>query len=178
MFTLCIAVFLMSFSKTIAQNSSEVYYYYIEEQNVNDLLPVDRVRHSNDELSLNFGNNELSDFFTQHKTYTYHKAFPGAINRKLTKTYILGIESDNLSQNLLALNKVKSVFYLGTLEDEVLSIPPNDYNSDVNIPTQLEEGIPIIGLPNEHLELVNAKRAWNITTGNSNIKIGVQCRLQ
>ncbi|QTY26337.1 hypothetical protein [Flavobacterium sp. CS20] len=168
-------VFIVMINLTLyAQDTlPTVQYYYVEEKAPDLLKPTSKNRLADHSLDLSFSNSNLQTFFNSKTVYVYKKAFPGAINKRLQNMYLVGFDDFNLVNPLRSLNEIVYSDYIGDLEYENLSVPPADYESIANIPTQYVAGNPASGLPNEHLDLVNAKQAWNITTGDPNVVIGI-----
>jgi len=148
-----------------------VQYYYVEEKNVDGLKPTTKTRLENHSLDLTFANTSLQSFFDNKTVYVYKKAFPGAINKRLQNMYLVGFDDFNLVNPIRNLGEVVYVDYIGTLKADALNIP-NDYFTNVVQP-HWTEGTVVPGDSFEHLDLINAPMAWNITTGNQNIHVGV-----
>jgi len=136
------------------------------------MTPLTKNRLADHSLDISFTNQEFDEFFSQKTVYVFKKAFPGAINKRLQNMYLIGLSQDDEVDDFRNLSNVVYADFIGELTFEDLSTP-NDYNSNAIIATQYLDGNPIIGFAFEHLSLVNAKQAWNITTGNSNISIGL-----
>ncbi|MBW2960827.1 S8 family serine peptidase [Mesonia aestuariivivens] len=156
----------------------EVYYYYVEEKEAGDLEPLSKTRDRESQvLTLTFENNEFNSFINNQTVYVFKKAFPGALTERLQRMYYVGVTSDTLVNSFYAFEDIPYADFLGTQDFEELSIP-DDYISNANIPTQgvTSQG-STISLPASsyaHLDLVNAKQAWNLSTGNPNIAIGIR----
>ncbi len=151
----------------------EVYYYYVEEKEAGDLEPLSKTRDGESQvLTLTFENNEFNSFINNQTVYVFKKAFPGALTERLQRMYLIGATSQDLLDDFYGFNQIPYSDYLGTLELTSLSINPeylpDDYNSTEFISPQLIEGSS-----NKHLDLINAKQAWNIETGDSKTMIGI-----
>lgn len=118
-----------------AQSSlPQVDYYYVEESSTNFFRLSEQERLADHSLVLNFYNEELDAFFSLETVYVFKKAFPGAINSRLQNMYLIGLDRDDAVNDLRNLNNVVYVDFIGDITPQPLSTP-NDYNSDVLIPT-------------------------------------------
>ncbi len=149
-----------------------IFYYYIEEKEVDNLEPITKSRELDQTLNLIFKDVGFNAFVNGQTVYVYEKAFPGALTERLQRMYIVGSTSDTLLNDFRIFSNISYSDFLGTLEYEELSVP-DDYFSTANIPVQAINGIMLPTDSFEHLELVNARQAWNLSTGNPNIAIGV-----
>jgi hypothetical protein len=166
-------VFVALANNLTAQNAlPQVHYYYVEEVTPNLMTPLTKNRLADHSLDISFTNQEFDEFFSQKTVYVFKKAFPGAINKRLQNMYLIGLSQDDVVDDFRNLSNVVYADFIGDIDSEPLSTPV-DYESDALIPTQVLGGISIFGLPKEHLDLVNAKQAWHITTGNTNVAIGI-----
>ncbi len=165
--------------ETKAQSSQvETHYYYIEEASHDLLKPINRTNKQDGTLSLEFSDEDLTAFFEGFSILSYVREFEWSTDPKYHKYYLIGLDSDDKTQELRASNSIVFSEYIGTMEIETLGTP-NDYFDHINLPFFWQANpTGHAAVPNpkgyEHLELVNARRAWNITTGNSNIAIGIR----
>ncbi|MGO2358532.1 MAG: S8 family serine peptidase [Mesonia sp.] len=89
---------------------------------------------------------------------------------------MVGLTSEDLQSELSRLPNVTQVDFLGDLNYGNLSVPDDyDGNTGMISPSLSGYGLntyaPVSHF--KHLDLVNARQAWNITTGNNNISIGM-----
>ncbi len=139
----------------------EVYYYYVEEETQGDLTPLNKITNKQ-KLNISFENQTLNNFFLEKNIYFFEKVFENSKNDTLKRVYRLGIDEGNLLNTIKALPYVKNATFLGSLESQYATNgEPNDYQNN-NYP-----------FANSHLDLINAKQAWSITTGNSNVLVGI-----
>ncbi|GGE07074.1 hypothetical protein [Psychroflexus salis] len=177
----------MNTTNLFVQSSNPViHYYYIEEASRDLLNPTKIIENANGTKTLEFRDNFLENFFNQFTIYHYDREFKWSRNTELHKYYLIGVHSQHILNNLNSINEIVFAEYIGTGEEYPLntmnSPNPDDYidnndviNAWVPLPTEPNEGFTVFNVrPYEHLELVNAKRAWNITTGDPTIAIGIK----
>jgi len=176
--------------QTIAQTSqAETHYYYIEEASYDLLKPTKLIENQDKTVSLEFKDNSITSFFEDFTIKSYFREFEFSRFKSLHKYYLIGLDNSDLVQELQTHSAIISAEYAGTIED-IIGKPldtPNDYfvddvisgdwipdgtfgpNGELIVP-YLQHNIRGF----EHLELINARRAWNITTGDLNVVIGVR----
>ncbi|MGM0636593.1 MAG: S8 family peptidase [Bacteroidota bacterium] len=162
------------------ETSSEIHYYYIEEASYDLLKPINVITKADKTLELEFSSQSLTDFFATMDIHLFNREFEWSRSTYFHKYYLIGLESDDQASILESINGIVSAEYIGDLEYDSFDTPDdyfdhgliqnrwvNDYpgNQNVNI-SQDKKAY-------EHLELVKARRAWNITKGSSNIAVGV-----
>ncbi|NBC57831.1 MAG: S8 family serine peptidase [Bacteroidetes bacterium] len=173
---------------TFAQQS-QTHYYYIEEASNDILNPTNITTNQDESLSIEFSDEDLTAFFEDFTIFSYVREFGFSRFTSLHKYYLIGLDKINRENDLLLNTNIVSAEYAGTIED-IEGRPlntPNDYYVDSVITgdwipdgTFGPDGELIVPyLQNnirgfEHLELINARRAWNITTGDPNVVIGVR----
>jgi hypothetical protein len=172
-------VCFMLFINLLRAQQNQSHYYYIKEATVDILKPNAILENNDGTLLLDFGNENLTSFFENFTIYSYSRIFDWSTDPKYHKYYMIGLDSDNKAENLRNNSNVIFSEYIGTLEEQTLGSPPDDYFDHVTISGFDQSGCNgYIYTPNpkgyEHLELVNARRAWNITQGNTNVIIGIR----
>jgi subtilisin family serine protease len=157
-FKFLVIIFYTFFSSLLlyAQPGSKRYYLKpigligipekISEENLNEEVV----------LKLQFSINELNEIFNQYEIYKYELAFPTSKKNFLQNIYEIHCNS-LLIEHLQKLNN-KYFELIEEIPEPFLLYTPNDYS-----------------LNGSHyaLDLINAKQAWDITKGNSNIIIGI-----
>lgn len=88
----------------------------------------------------------------------YEKAFPGAVSSLLERTYVVSLNGDDFVSELENLTDVDFAELIGT--PEFLFEPDDTYYTDG-------------GIGFSYLQLVRANKAWDITTGDPKVYIGV-----
>ncbi|MCH8535009.1 MAG: S8 family serine peptidase, partial [Flavobacteriaceae bacterium] len=171
---------LIHAQETLAE--PEIHYYYIEEASYDLLKPTNIITKEDRTLKLEFDNDKITAFFDDFIIYSYMREFEWSQHTQMHKYYLIQLDSEHKESDLLALDEIVYSEYVGELEGELFGTP-NDYDaSDITTAfyphPQNGESFSVSGInANEHLELVKARQAWNITTGNPNIVIGVKDRL-
>ena len=168
---------------------TQTHYYYIEESSYDKLKPTKITKEQDGTVTLEFADSNNTDFFEDFKIYSYVREFGFSRFSSLHKYYLIGLDKINEENKLLLNTNIVSAEYAGTIED-IEGIPlntPDDYFVDSVIGsdwlpdgsfgpdgdlTKAFQQFNIRGF--EHLELINARRAWNITTGDPNVVIGVR----
>lgn len=137
---------------TLAQSTTKSLYIKIDDTNFSV------VKNPDNTLKLTFlSNSTLNTKFSKYKILKFQKAFPTARSLSLKNVYEFQyIESNNLSSSTINQDFPNNE---PISEPKKLSYIPNDYR--------------INSWGTDYLDLINVKGAWNITTGNSNIKIGI-----
>ena len=147
------------------------------------LNPTKIIENANGTKTLEFRDNTTQSFLNQYKIHLYNREFEWSRFTSLHKYYIIGIESANQVNPLLSNANIVLAEYIGTDEDidnQTLGTP-NDYYDHEHISEYwLPDGTydtingfvrPVQPFKTtnfrayEHLELIKARRAWNITTG-------------
>lgn len=109
----------------------------------------------------------LKNFFSEFNIFEFRKVFPNSQRNENRKTYLICSDSPNIKDYLIKnLNNVfEFIEYVGVSETELLYYP-NDYGitggANLGIPANLN-----------YLDFVDVPNAWDYTTGNNNIKIGI-----
>lgn len=132
--------------------------FYIVEKTGNNITPISKTIGNNGELTLIFSQKKLENILSNGKIYKFEKAFTGTNSQLLKRTYILNIDDNPVLINQL--NEVAEIELIENIPDPI----PLSYPNDINMGN--------IG-NDRALELVRAPMAWEITTGNPNIFIGI-----
>ena len=186
---LLISVIMFTYQLKAQTTPPEIHYYYIEEASYDLLKPNNIIVNQDKTLELQFNKQSLTDFFDDFTIHSFEREYEWSRFTSLHKYYLIGLDDTNKINDLLLNNDIVLAEYVGTIEDfegNTLSTP-NDYfehsalpnywipdgtfasDGDVHQPYQLHN---IRGY--EHLELINARQAWNITTGNPSVVIGIR----
>jgi len=183
-----VIICLMFISSFTSAQQAQTHYYYIEEASYDLLKPTNVIENEAKTLSLEFEDESLTSFFQDFTIHSYVREFEFSRFKSLHKYYLIELNSEYSESELLLNNKIVSAEYAGPKSYlyDVLLNTPNDYFVDnlINIDWLPDGSFDADGdLQNafshtdirehEHLELINARRAWNISTGNSNIIIGI-----
>ena len=135
--------------------------YYVVQKKGHSIEPSSKALDSNSELILNFSKTELQNLFSSKVIFEYEKAFPESKNDTLKNTYWVKSDLNLLKSELEQLSDVLFVEELDFIENYLLH-EPNDYFFEIN------------NVKNQTLlDLIRAPLAWEITTGDPNIIIGV-----
>lgn len=151
---------------TQAQNKDDIYTYYIYTNGNNDGLQFASI---NNEAKYIGKNSELKTFFNSRKDVKeFYQAFPEIPDAKLQNIYVIKTSNSELCKQML--NKFPE--YYSKAEDiskpvVPLDTYPNDYGTTSPI---VNSGAPY---DRYDLDYISAPSAWDITTGSSNIIIGI-----
>lgn len=138
-----------------AQNN---YEYYIVAKPQYSLVPTSIVKNPDSTITVGFANQNIENFFAGKTVYAYEKAYKGATHPYLLRVYRITLDSNGLEDDILALNEME---YVRLRENNSFPLyTPNDYNL-------------VDGSVNTSLELIGAKRAWNVTHGSSSVYVGI-----
>ena len=139
----------------VGQNTQD---YYVIAKSSYDLSPIQISTNQDQTLSLDLADTNLENFFNSKPVYKFEKAFPTAQSPYLQSVYLVTMDSAIHLNDIFNRSEIEYVALTG--EGELL-YTPNDYSS--------LQGNP----KNTALELINARKAWNVTQGNSNIIVGI-----
>jgi len=145
---------ILNFGLT-AQNRFNYYVVPVEETSF-EIISEDLQRDGT--IIIGFSDVTVSNFFANKTIYKFHKAFPTAKTEYLKRVFYISLDNNYMDEfeQLKSINKLDHVSLLGEVE---FTFTPNDYNYN--------------GKPNSALELINARQAWDITTGSPNVYIGI-----
>jgi|TARA_R100000935_G_scaffold23315_1_gene42598 hypothetical protein len=113
----------------------------------------------------------IFDFLNSKPFYSIEKAFPMTSLPRLKKVYIISIKDDTLVTDFV---NNTGITYFKEIDDDnniLTSTTTAVNNTQISIPNDYED--LLYGGNNASLELINAPLAWAITTGDSNILVGV-----
>lgn len=108
--------------------------------------------------SFELQNNQLQNYVNSKPIYEIKKEYPTARTPYLQRVYRISTNSEELLDSLIGRNEIE--FVEKYVEGHTLSLP-NDFN------------IPIDGERNTALDLIRAPMTWGITTGSSNVVVGI-----
>lgn len=149
-----IFVFLL----TLNSYAQTLQDYYVVAKPDKSIEPVQKTTLNDGSLALSFSQEELQTFFSNVSVYKYEKAFPNAVSTYLQRVYIVSLTDDTYLGSLINLNNVE---YVELIHEGIPLFEPND-------PYYVEGDIGYT-----YLKLVRANRAWDITTVNPNVIIGI-----
>ncbi|GGE23119.1 hypothetical protein [Psychroflexus salis] len=178
---------MLSITSLTAQNSSEnIHYYYIEEASVDLLKPTSATKKTDGTLDLQFNDPNTTNFFSQFEVYSYLREFEWSKFTSLHKYYLIGLDSNARVNELLLSSSIVFAEYFGTIEDvegRALGTPDDYFDHDQITNYWVPDGSNDVFANDfqihnmrayEHLELINARQAWNITTGSPSVAIGIR----
>lgn len=174
----------------------KVYSYYMELGSVDN---ADEFININNKLYYVGKDLKKKDLFSKYEVLQYNQAFPDALDQKLLKIYVLKTTSSLLASDLI--KKCKETYkssdeinIIGFLEETNYYNSKYNYEKSVNTLSNNSSGytdnITKTYYPNDYgitspitnlgenitrkdLDYLNAPKAWYITRGNPNIKIGI-----
>lgn len=149
--------FFISSQKLFSQTHAK---FYMEIAN-GDGLPEIYVDTMTGEVTLTFANSAITSAFSNYYIYDFHQAFPTSETPWLQRIYTVECDTILLMSDVLALNDSINYPHLEEIPIPQLLFTPNDY------------GATFTGITQPNLDLINAKGAWDITTGSSNIIVGI-----
>lgn len=149
---LALIIHLIGYSQTIRKN------FYVVEKTNTTIAPATLTANNDGRLTLTFIQNSLQSFFSDKDVYKYEKPFVGTNSSLLKRTYLVSISDE---PNILSqLKNLTDVDFVEEIPEPILLYYPNDIDVANNGSDRA-------------LELVRAPLAWEITTGNPNILIGI-----
>lgn len=158
-----IYIYLILFM-SVSIYSQNRFYYNIVFENEKDIPQV--IENSNGTVNLIFKNNEINLVIGKYEIYFFQVFFKYASSKDLKNTFELACNDVNLKFELL--DKFPSVFkniWEYTPIDQQLLYTPDDYN--ILPPEGLVSSYP------SYLDVIGAKDAWDITSGDANVILGV-----
>lgn len=155
-------IYFFAFLLTFTCYAQTFHEYFVVEKENASIEPVSKVINNDGTLSLTFEHQDINDFFNNGGggaiVNKYEKAFPGAVSPLLQRTYIVSLNGDQYLSDLEILSDVEFAEFI---EEPSLLFEPND-------PYYVDGGVGFT-----YLELVRANKAWDITTGDSKVYIGI-----
>ncbi|WP_114491456.1 S8 family serine peptidase [Candidatus Ulvibacter alkanivorans] len=139
---------------TFAQS---VQGYYVVEKVGHSLNPIQKTINTDQTLTLDMENNDLESFLNSKPIYQFKRAFPNISNPYLQRVYYIELNDDSHLASLSSRTEIEYTEYV--YEGQPLLEPDDIEGIDGNV--------------KEAMELIKAPQAWNITTGNPNILVGV-----
>lgn len=134
------------------------YTYYLVKEAGTSLEPQSKVTNPDGSLTLVFSNSTLNSFFQNKTIFQYEKAFPTAKLGYLTHVFQVSLSDSNL---VTLLSNLPHVNFAERIPEEFPMIHiPNDY-------------VDPSGTPSTQLNLIRAPKAWDISTGNPSIIVGI-----
>ena len=159
-FIFVLFLFWMSYSQ------NRLYKYYV---NSTDYKTTHSFENSNGFL-VYAGNDKFSvDFFKNYQIKVFKQAFEYGIDKGVLNIMYLETYSPNLARDLTLKfpDIYKSYSDITNWKVEFLNYYPNDYGTTSPQPNYG------FNHSRQDLDFINAPSAWDITTGNPNIKIGI-----
>ena len=160
---IAIACLLLSGIWVVHSQAKKIHQYYIYTNGDHETLRFD----IESDLTRYAGADKgLESFFSRNKVSKFYQGFPDIPDAKIQSVYIMKTADAKLCERMLA--QFPSYFYkaeeLGAIE---LLYHPNDYGSTSPV-ANLGENISRFDL-----DYIDAPSAWDVTTGNSNVVIGI-----
>lgn len=160
--------FAQKLINTEDSHNNEKVAFYVRIPNFNN-LPTILSKSSKSGVNLKHENSKVQTVFNKYKIYDFVQAFPTSKRLHLRQIYLMKVNNIELMHELR--NNFSDIYtfaeYIGK-EPEPLTL---EYSESATIfYTPNDYGLQI---PQTDLDLINAKEAWNYTTGSSNIKIGI-----
>ena len=144
--------------------SQNQYSYYLVEEIGTSIEPQSITTNSNGTLNLSFTNSTLNSFFQGKTVFKYEKAFPNENSAYLQRVYKVVLNNSNYLSSILNLDNVE---YAELEKEGEELLEPND-------PYYVNDNLYTVGNLNKtQINLIRANKAWDITTGNPNIILGI-----
>tara|TARA_B100000809_G_scaffold17440_1_gene15481 strand:- start:594 stop:1256 length:663 start_codon:yes stop_codon:yes gene_type:complete len=137
-------------------SAQQKHDYYIVATTNSLITPTNKTSLPNNSFDLQFTNNDIENFFANKIVYSYEQAFPTSVTPYLQKVFKATLDNNTYLDEILSLNGIE---HAELLDQPILTHTPNDYN--------------YLGVPQPNLELIKAQQAWDITTGDPNVIIGI-----
>jgi subtilisin family serine protease len=153
-FLLMVLVWNLSISQT---NNNTIDYIVVMKEGFNLEYNQKSIRDGG-YYSFELQNNQLKRYINSNPIYEIKKEFPTSRTPYLQRAYRVSTNSDDLLNSLINRNEIE--YAEKYHEPQTLNLP-NDFN------------IPIDGERNTALDLIRAPMAWGITTGSSNVIVGI-----
>lgn len=151
-------VFILCFFSLCIGFGQSTYSYYVVQKDGFSLEPTSKTTNTDGTLALTFSSSSLNNFFQTKTVYEYKKAFPAGISTYLDKVYRIDLTNSTFVSNLNALSEIE--FAELDIEGNTLLEPNDPYYVAGDI-------------GKTYLELVRANKAWNITTGEPSVIVGI-----
>lgn len=149
-------------SEAIAQDSYESKKLYVSIPDKSKVPKVNKKADKKDEVELQFAKKDLNEALKKYKVKSFKRAFPAGKSQKVKNIYMIEIrenEDQDIFKDLME-NYAEYFKYIEEVSEPIPLATPNDFGS---IPSG----------NNTHLDLINAREAWDVTQGDTNIRIGI-----
>ncbi|MFT5890261.1 MAG: subtilisin family serine protease [Dokdonia sp.] len=138
------------------QAQSSTYWFSIK-----DSSKIPSITQSNGYLKLDFNNNDINNVFSKYNVIHFKQSIPSSKNPLLLEVYEITTEDSSLIDEIKI--KFSTIFHNIEKKPEVeLLYLPDDFGANGG---ELQE--------QEELNYIYAQDAWDISTGNNNIIIGI-----
>ncbi len=139
-------------------NSQTTRDYYVVLK-INSLIQTLQKTTNNDgTLRITIDNENLMNFLNSKSMFRFEQAFPTATSLYLKRVYIITLDDNSHLSDLLTRQEIEYAEIIGNEGGTLLTT--DDYNS-------------FDGNMKEALDLIRAPLAWNLTTGDPNIIVGI-----
>ena len=152
--------------KENVKNEKEVYSFFIRIPNKNN-APIILSKTSNS-IFLKHRNSKAKSIFKKYKIYDFIQAFPNSKEQSLKETYLIKTNDPKLIKELR--KELPEIYtFSEQIKEEAIPLASNSYyNNPPHVPN--DYGFEIA---QTDLDLINAQEAWDYTTGNFSIKLGI-----
>lgn len=138
----------------------ETFSFFVQIPDKNNIPAITHTRNGNRKAYTKTKNWKLNNLINSYKIYSYKKVFTNSKKSSLQNTYLIECNDEKLMNELIL--KYKHIYpIVESAEVELLHIP-NDFGSTGGALIDQEE-----------LNYIKAPDAWDITTGNINVIIGI-----
>ena len=152
-YTLCFVCITLSYSQ---ENSTEVSFYI----RIPDLNNAPVVSYTvPEDIVLSHQNTEVQAILNRHEVSHFVKAFPNSITSELQDLYYIKTDRIGLMNELSSSFSNMFTYFEEIPKIEIL-LETNDYGLAWN-------------REQKNLDLINAKQAWDYTTGSPNVLVGI-----
>lgn len=150
--------FLLFLISLMCYSQAQQDYYLVVKQG-ESIEPIQKSVMPDGRLKLLFAQTELQSCFQSVSVYKYEKAFPNAVSEYLKRVYIVTLSHPDYTGTLLLLSNVE---YVELIQEGEPTLEPNDLYY-----------VGGEGLGKSYLSLVRANRAWDVTTGDPSVIVGI-----
>jgi len=167
---LCIFICTSSFTqeryvKDDLQEKKSVFAFYVRISNSKNVPQI--LSKTEKRTVLKHKNLKIQSVFNKYKIYDFIRAFPTAKTQSLREAYLIRCNSNKLLHELKAKFPTDYMYFEKVIDETILLSDVNNYNV---LYTPNDYGFSI---PQTDLDLINAQQAWDFTTGNPNLKLGI-----
>ncbi len=158
----CSMLFSLAYSQA---NQDTIYTFYIK---LNHYSNAPEFEKNNDLLIYSGSDIKESDFFANYQILMFKQSFPSSKRENNLNYFSVATYNHDLMEDLLAeFSKYILAENTTNYKLELLNTYPNDYGTTS----------PVTNLgyvaSRKDLDYINAPKAWDITTGDKNVKIGI-----